>query len=300
MYSDQKLNAYSTGGVIPDIELVEYPSQLEELQSLLKTIPCRLIACSGGIDSLLLATVAHRQSPQTTTVAHAISPAVPEEATARVRFWAEKEGWNLVVVQSGEFQSEEYLSNPVNRCYYCKSNLYHALSQLSSHVEEGYVMMSGANQDDLGEYRPGLIAASENCVRHPYVETEISKQGIRDIAHALKLPFADLPASPCLASRLYTGTRVTPERLRAVEVGEALIRRETGIQVVRCRVKEDAMYVEVGAEDRPHITPSLLAQVKFAAKQHINALCNVQLDAKAYSPGRAFVQTIDAAAAADH
>jgi uncharacterized protein len=252
------------------------------------TLP-RVIACSGGIDSMLLATVAHRQAPGATTVAHAISPAVPAEATARVRTWAQHEGWQLRIVRSGEFENEDYLRNPVNRCYYCKSRLYDSLDRIAGAVGGRATLMSGANTDDLGEYRPGLVAAREYSVRHPYVEADIDKAAIRSIARHLSLPFAALPASPCLASRLYTGTRVTAQRLRAVEESEGAIRRATGIEVVRCRIREDQMYIEVGDPDRAKITAALLETVAGVAMRCGLALSGIQLDPEPYRPGRAFV-----------
>jgi len=189
--------------------------EMNRLDAVLEKLAPRIIACSGGIDSLLLATIAFRSAPGETRIAHAISPAVPQEATQRVCDWAAHEGWQVEWVQSGEFEDERYLSNPVNRCYYCKSNLYHSLQQLNQLQTGGAVMMSGANLDDLGEYRPGLIAAEENSVHHPYIEAEIDKASIRAIARQLALPFSEIPASPCLASRLYTDTRVTSDRLAA-------------------------------------------------------------------------------------
>lgn len=261
-------------------------NRLQHLLQVLDDIAPRVIACSGGIDSMLLATVAHRQNPAATTVAHAVSPAVPAEATARVEAWAQGEGWRLELVASGEFENEDYLSNPVNRCYYCKSRLYSSLSRIARAVGENPALMSGANTDDLGEYRPGLDAAREFAVRHPYLEADFDKAAIRAVAHHLSLPFATLPASPCLASRLYTGTRVTSERLRAVEESEATIRRETGIEVLRCRIREDRMYIEVGDRDREKITSALLERV--ASQCNLN-LSGVQLDPEPYRPGRAFV-----------
>jgi uncharacterized protein len=238
---------------------------------------------------MLLATVAHRQDPAATTVAHAVSPAVPAEATARIEAWARAEGWRLELLASGEFDSESYLSNPVNRCYYCKSRLYGSLDRIARALGQHPALMSGANTDDLGEYRPGLDAAREYAVRHPYLEADCDKAAIRAVAHHLSLPFATLPASPCLASRLYTGTRVTAPRLRAVEESEAAIRRETGIDVVRCRIREDWMHIEVGDCDREKITPDLLETVAGIASQCNLNLSGVQLDPEPYRPGRAFV-----------
>jgi uncharacterized protein len=271
------------------VALLREPTQYVALRSFLAKVPQRVIACSGGIDSMLLATLAHRHSYATTIVAHAVSPAVPSEATQRVRDWAEPEGWNLFIVESGEFKDEHYLNNPVNRCYYCKTNLYRALGEISDEVTAGQTIMSGANMDDLGEYRPGLIAATENAVRHPYIECDVDKAGIREVARYLNLPFADIPASPCLASRLYTGTTVTPARLGAVESGEATIRALTGIAVVRCRVQGEKMYVEVSDADREKITPGLLAELRGVVSGHKAGLTQVSLDPKPYHPGRAFI-----------
>lgn len=265
------------------------PDGLARLTELLAAISPRVIACSGGIDSMLLATLAHRREPGATTVAHAISPAVPREATTRVGAWAQREGWQLELVRSGEFDSEEYLSNPVNRCYYCKSRLYDSLDHIAAALGGGATLMSGANTDDLGEYRPGLIAAREYAVRHPYIEADIDKAAIRAVARHLSLPFAALPASPCLASRLYTGTRVTAERLRAVEESEATIRRDTGIEVLRCRIREDQMYIEVGDSDREKITSALLETVAGVVAHCGLELSGIGLDPKPYHPGRAFV-----------
>ncbi|MBV8297007.1 MAG: ATP-dependent sacrificial sulfur transferase LarE, partial [Acidimicrobiia bacterium] len=225
---------------------------LRKLETVLVGIPERIVACSGGVDSSLLATVAHRSSPATTVVAHAVTPAVPPAATARVRRLAAASGWRLQTVQPGEFDDERYLSNPVDRCYHCKSHLYETLDWLAGRVGLGEAtIVSGANVDDLAEYRPGLMAAAEHGVRHPFVEAEIGKAEIRRIAGRLGLDFADLPASPCLSSRLYTGTRVTPARLRLIDAVEELIRSRAGIGVVRCRIKEDAVVIEVGKKDRP-------------------------------------------------
>jgi uncharacterized protein len=259
------------------------------IEAVLGGIGPLVIACSGGIDSMLLAIIAHRSAPEQVVIAHAISPAVPDEGTARVHDWAAREGWALRIVRSGEFDDESYLSNPVNRCYFCKSNLYASLQTITDELGSEGTIVSGANLDDLGEYRPGLIAASEQGVRHPWIEAETDKTDIRALARTLDLPFADLAASPCLASRLYTGTRVTPERLRAVHACEALIRERTGITVVRCRIRDDQMRVEVADAHRPLITAALLVQVYARARQLEPGLTRAILDDAAYQPGRAFV-----------
>lgn len=262
------------------------------LAAVLDSAPTRLIACSGGVDSMTLATFAHRLAPETTLIAHALSPAVPEEATARVRSWAEQEGWHLQLVRSGEFDSADYLSNPVNRCYHCKSHLYDAmetLKRIGADIGAQATLMSGANLDDLGEYRPGLEAAAEHGVRHPLIEAGIDKQGVRAMARGMGLLFADLPASPCLASRLYTGTRVTAERLAAVHMAEKMIRERTGLEVVRCRLRDNSMLVEVAEDARALISADLLSAIETRLANETSAIAGVELDPLPYRAGRAFV-----------
>lgn len=262
---------------------------LSRIHAILAGIDRPVIACSGGIDSTLLATVAHRHGSGDVLVVHAVSPAVPPEATERVRQRAETEGWTLSVVQSGEFADENYLSNPVNRCYFCKSNLYASLQRIGEAHGAAGTILSGANVDDLGEYRPGLDAAAERGVRHPWIEAGFTKAEIRALARELELPFAELPASPCLASRLYTGTRVTEKRLNAIHACEQLIRRHSGLEVVRCRIRGDAMLIELEAGAAPALDQAFLEQVGELARSIEPEVRSVSLDLAPYRPGRAFV-----------
>lgn len=268
---------------------------LERLHGVLAEIGARVVACSGGIDSLLLSTVAHRAEPSITTIAHTVTPAVPGDGTARVVDYAEREGWNLELVRSQEFDDESYLANPVDRCYHCKRNLYDAVDDVAQRsTSTATVVLSGANLDDLGEYRPGLAAAAERAVRHPFVEAVISKAEVRSIARHLGIADAELPASPCLASRLYTGTRVTPARLSAIEAGEATIRDRTGLEVVRCRLRDTSVLVEVDSRGRSLITDDLCAEVGRVMASIEPTIQTVTLDDRAYAPGRAFVQATEA------
>jgi uncharacterized protein len=200
-------------------------------------------------------------------------------------------------VASSEFADERYLSNPSDRCYFCKSHLYQALETLTDCLSElgaggPWTLLSGANVDDLSEYRPGLVAAAEHGVRHPFIEAGIAKREIRAIVARLGLDFAELPASPCLASRLYTGTRVTPARLRAVDAAETLIRESTGIDVVRCRIRQAAAVVEVRQEDRHLITAPLLEEVKAVMRGIESTVTTVRLDDQPYRPGRAILEAV--------
>lgn len=267
-------------------------SPLARLESVLATMPRRIVACSGGMDSLVLASVAHTQAPGTTVVAHTRTAAVPAADTARVESMAAANGWDLRIVRSGELQDERYLANPVDRCYFCKSHLYDALDHLAESFPRtagAPVIVSGANLDDLGEFRPGLRAAAEHAVRHPFVEAGLSKADVRELASALDLELAELPASPCLASRLYTGTSVTRSRLAAVSAGEVTLRRLTGIRVARCRIREGDVLVEVLEEDRARLRDDVLDDVFAVMRAEDPTLSSIAVDPAPYRPGRSFV-----------
>ncbi len=265
-------------------------SRIEEA---LAAYPRRIVACSGGVDSLLLADLAHSAAPATTVVIHSVTPAVPEAATERVRRTAAALGWSLREVTSGEFADQRYLQNPVDRCYFCKTNLYEEIGHVLADTPGDATVLSGANRDDLAEYRPGLAAAEEHRVRHPYVDAGITKAEIRSLAAARGREWHDLPAAPCLASRLYTGTPVTPSIVRAVDRGETLLRhrlyddRRRG--VIRCRIDRTEVRVEATEADRERLDDELLADVLDAMRAVAPQLRRIRADAEPYRPGRAFV-----------
>ena len=263
---------------------------LQRLNEVLEGTSPRLVACSGGVDSMLLATLAHRQKPQVTIVVHAVGPAVPAAASTRVKRWAHQEKWQLQLVNAGEFDDPEYLANPVNRCFHYKKNLYRTLRDIRGQLDSSSVLLSGTNLDDLDDFRPGLEAAKEAAVRHPFVEASITKTQLREIARQSALPFADLPAAPCLASRLYTGTTVQADLLQLIDQTEEWIREQTGLAVVRCRVHQQKMRVEVEnpslLENHHKFVLDLRARV-LKASDLINS---VVIDPKPYQPGRAFVR----------
>lgn len=218
----------------------------ERLIGAIAAHPRLAIAVSGGIDSMTLAFLSHRFGGVEAAMVHAVSPAVPPVATERVRAYAAREGWDLRVVEAGEFADPEYLANPINRCYFCKTNLYDRIAGIAPGP-----IASGANLDDLGDYRPGLIAAEERGVVHPYVTAGIGKVGIRALARHHRLAdLAELPAQPCLASRVETGIAIAAPDLRFIDAVEEMLRAHLGPNAtVRCRITHSGVVVEVAEAD---------------------------------------------------
>ena len=217
---------------------------LVRLTEALSSLGPMAVAASGGVDSMTLAVVAHRLFGKGALIVHAVSPAVPPQATERVKAHAEAEGWNLKIVDAEEFKDERYLANPVNRCFYCKFNLYDCIAGVTE-----LPIVSGTNTDDLSDYRPGLEAAKDHQVTHPFVMADIDKDAIRDIARHLNLgDLSELPAAPCLSSRLETGVTVTPERLMFVNKVEGYISDLLSPETVRCRILAKQVEIQLDPE----------------------------------------------------
>jgi len=215
-----------------------------DLEAVLDGIGPLAVAVSGGVDSLTLAVLAGRRlGRDRALMAHAVSPAVQPEGTGRVRQFAAAEDWTLTVIQAGEFDDPDYRRNPVNRCFFCKINLYAVVAGQTDRP-----IVSGANLDDLGEYRPGLDAARQYGVRHPYVEAGFDKAAVRALARALGLgAVADLAASPCLSSRVETGIRIEADTLAFVHAAERMVQGAIAPRTVRCRVRAEGLVIELDA-----------------------------------------------------
>ena len=226
-------------------------SDLGRLESVLRQIGAAAVAVSGGIDSLTLATAAHRVLGGAVAMHHATSPAVPAEATGRTRALAAAEGWALDVFDAGEFDDPRYRANPHDRCFFCKTSLYGAVSRRTTRT-----VLSGTNLDDLGAYRPGLAAARDHAVRHPFVEAAIDKAAVRALAAALGLgALAELPSAPCLSSRIETGLRIEPMELAMVHAAETLVAAALRPATVRCRVRAAGVVVELDEATLARLDP---------------------------------------------
>jgi uncharacterized protein len=205
------------------------------------------IAVSGGVDSMVLAHVAWQAAPEAVTMVHATGPAVPASAGERVLRHARENGWPLTLLDAGEQRDARYRANPVDRCYYCKTNLYARIRATTTAA-----IASGTNVDDLADFRPGLRAADEHGVVHPYVEADLRKADIYRLAASLGLDDLErLPAQPCLASRVETGLAIAPDDLAFIDDVESRMAGAIGVDaVLRCRITHDGVVVELAARDR--------------------------------------------------
>lgn len=244
------------------------------------------IAISGGVDSMTLSFIAHQALGSAATMVHAISPAVPSAATERVREFAELYDWQLRVLDADEFSDERYLQNPSNRCFFCKSNLYQTLSNLSDGV-----VMSGTNTDDLSDWRPGLKAAETYNVIHPFVEVGVDKNSIRELARNFGLDeLAELPASPCLSSRVETGIRIQPSTLKFVEQVEKFVTEKYAPQTVRCRVRDREVMIALDDKTLNCLSESDIMQMSRTVSQMALAPSDKPVHVGQYRRGDAFLR----------
>ena len=215
----------------------------------MRQFPSALTAYSGGVDSAVVAALAHHALGERALACIGVSASYPQREQRDAVALAESLGMRYRLVETSEQHDPSYRANPTDRCYYCKTHLYDALATIAS--AEGWgVILDGSHADDVGDDRPGRIAAGQHAVRSPLAELGIGKAGVRALAAELGLPVWDKPAMACLASRVPHGVAITAQLLKQIEAAEDVL-VALGFRQFRVRHHGEVARIELPGDDLP-------------------------------------------------
>ena len=245
-----------------------------------------IVAYSGGVDSALLAFAAFRALKQDMLAVLADSPSLSRREYRFALNFAQTYGIPLQIIRTREIENLNYQVNRSDRCYHCKKALFEKIEELREQLQGSsaiapWPISYGVNLDDLGDYRPGIQAASEASIQAPYVELEFTKATIRSICAYYNLEVAEKPAMPCMASRIAYGEEVTQEKLNQVEKAEDYL-YDLGLRILRVRHHGDTARIEVPRQDFETI---LKQQKKIRQKFHDLGFIYISLDLDGFRSG---------------
>jgi uncharacterized protein len=258
-------------------------TKLEQLENWFSDKQSVLVALSGGVDSALVAYAAYQKLGNSALAVIADYKTLAQEELDSAKKICQEIGIRHLVISYDELQNENFVKNDKNRCFHCRTELSEHLKEIAS-KENISLIVDGTNLDDLGDYRPGIVALRNNGVRSPLVEVGLTKQEIRDIAKLVGLSAYDRPSNSCLASRIPWGQRVTAERLARIEVGEAFVKQILGAKQVRVRDIDGLAKIEVGADDLYLLEKTKLDEL--FAKLHSIGFYSAVVDPDGYKPGK--------------
>ena len=255
---------------------------MQSLRALIRGYPSVLLGYSGGVDSAFLAVVLRQELGRERMLAViGRSPSYPEAQWRAARDVAARFDVPILEVETHELEDANYLANPTNRCFFCKTELWTRLVPLAR--ERGFaVVCDGTNADDMREHRPGKAAGVEAGVRSPLAEAGLTKAEIRAASRKLGLPTWDAPAAPCLSSRVRYGLSITPSRLKQVEESEAFLRALGVAGDLRVRHLGDVARVEV---EPPWIPWIEARRATIIAQLRAFGFVQVEIDPRGYRRG---------------
>jgi uncharacterized protein len=257
--------------------------KLDDLQDWFSDKKSVIIALSGGVDSALVAYAAHEKLGNAALAVTADYKTLAQEELESAKKICQEIGIRHIIIEYDELQNEDFVKNDKNRCFHCRTELSEHLLQIAK-KENAEVIVDGTNIDDLGDYRPGIVALQSNGVRSPLVETGFTKQEVRNAARSVNLSVYDRPSNACLASRIPWGQRVTAERLARIEMGETFVKQMLGAKQVRVRDMNGAAKIEIGKDELHLLEKTKLAEL--AAKLKSIGFDSVTVDEDGYKPGK--------------
>lgn len=257
--------------------------KLERLKAIFVEMEQAMIAYSGGVDSTIVAKIACDVLGDRALAVTAVSPSLMPEELEDAKIQAATIGIPHKIIATHEMENPNYTSNPVNRCYFCKSELHDTLKPLA--IELGYpYVVDGVNADDLHDYRPGIQAAKERGARSPLAEVGVTKAEVRQLSQQLGLPWWDKPAQPCLSSRFPYGEEITIAKLQRVGRAEIYLRK-LGYKNLRVRSEGDTARIELPPEQIKDFVLTTDLQSVVSAFQKLGFIY-VTLDLEGYRSGK--------------
>lgn len=242
-----------------------------------------IVALSGGVDSALVAYAAHQVLGSSALAVTADYKTLAQEELNSAKKICQEIGIRHMIISYDELENPDFVKNDQNRCYHCRSELSDHLIRLAR-KENITVIVDGTNIDDLGDYRPGIVALQNNGIRSPLVESNFTKSEVRDTAKSVGLSVYDRPSNSCLASRIPWGQRVTAERLARIEVGETFVKQMVGAKQVRVRDINGMAKIEIGQDELDLIQSVNIDDL--AAKLKSIGFESVTIDETGYRPGK--------------
>ena len=243
-----------------------------------------LVALSGGVDSALVAYSAYVKLGKSAIAVTADYKTLAQEELEYAKKISSEIGIKHIVIEYNELANESFVKNDNNRCFYCRSELSEHLLEIAKEFESD-IIVDGTNIDDLGDYRPGVLALRENGIRSPLAETGFSKKMVREAAKSIGLSVYDKPSNSCLASRIPWGQSVTAEKLARIEIGEKIVKQLTGAKQVRVRDMDGIAKIEVGVDELYLLESDTLLQ-KIKDQLKLISFEDVSVDPEGYRPGK--------------